>query len=291
MRAHSRGPLLVAGATFFWSLSGAFTRSMPEVDPWTFNAWRGLGMGLVLLGWTLLHYGRGSAALLRQTRPAAVLISAGFFAVGSSLYILAMGMASVAAVSCLGATSGLFAALMARLWLGERTPAVFYLATGVALAGVVLIAQSESSASTSGLAGTLVALAVALCFAGQSVALRRYRDMGMEPAMIVGGLSVFAVVVATVGLAPVPRSTIAMLLLMGALQLALPIVLYMRGAAHVPAVQMVLITMADAFLNPLWVWVVHGERPASGVYLGGTLVLLAIAMPTLSGRRARTSVG
>jgi hypothetical protein len=36
---------------------------------------------------------------------------------------------------------------------------------------------------------------------------------------------------------------------------------------------------------------VHGERPASGVYLGGTLVLLAIAMPTLSGRRARTSVG
>ena len=30
-------------------------------------------------------------------------------------------MASVAAVSCVGATSGLMAAVLARVWLGERT--------------------------------------------------------------------------------------------------------------------------------------------------------------------------
>ncbi len=75
---------------------------------------------------------------------------------------------------------------------------------------------------------------------------------------------------------------------MGAVQLALPMVLYMRGARHVPVTQMVLITMADAFVNPLWVWLVHGELPAVGVFWGGALILGAIAATTF---RPRTVAG
>ena len=284
MRNESKGIALVAGATLFWSLSGVFVRWLPSVDPWTFNAWRGLGMGLTLVAWSLLHYGRAAGALFRRADPIAVLTAAGFFAVGSSLYILAIQLASIAAVSCLGATSCPFAALLARVWLGERTRPIFYLAIAVAMGGVVVIAMGESNASVSGLTGSLVALGVALCFAGQSVALRRYRDLGMEPAPVAGGLGVFAVVAATVGLAPIAWPTLFTLLFMGALQLALPMVLFMRGARHVAAVQMVLITMADAFLNPLWVWLVHGELPATAVYWGSSLIVAAIAASTLSGR-------
>lgn len=286
MRPQTQGLLLVAGATFFWSLSGVFVRWLPSTDPWTFNAWRGLGMGLSLIVWSLLHY-RGAAVLLfRRANPRAVLIAAGFFAIGSSAYILALKLASVAAVSCLGATSGLFAAVLARVWLGERTRLVFYLATVVALAGVGVIAFSERNASVSGLAGSLVALVMALCFAGQSVALRRYSDQGMEPAMVAGGLSIFVLVSLFGTLAPVAGSTIALLFLMGAVQLALPMVLYMRGARHVPVTQMVLITMSDAFLNPLWVWMAFGELPAAGVFWGGALILGAIGSTTLQSRRA-----
>jgi drug/metabolite transporter (DMT)-like permease len=281
----TKGIALVAGATLFWSLSGVFVRWLPSVDPWTFNAWRGLGMGLALVVWTLLHYGRGAAALFLKADPVAIVTAAGFFAVGSSLYILAMQLASIAAVSCLGATSCLFAALLARFWLGEHTRPVFYLAIAVAMGGVVVIAMGESNASASGFAGSLAALGMALCFAGQSVALRRYKDLAMEPSLVAGGLGVFAAVALTVGLAPVAWSTLLTLLFMGALQLALPMVLFMRGARHVAAVQMVLITMADAFLNPLWVWMVHGELPATAVYGGGALILVAIGVTTLTGSR------
>jgi len=283
----TRGLLLVAGATFFWSLSGVFVRWLPSTDPWTFNAWRGLGMCLTLLVWTVWHYRGGAVALFRQADPRAVLIAASFFAVGSSAYIVALQLASVAAVSCLGATAGLFAAVLARIWLGERTRLVFYLATVVALAGVAVIAFSERNASVSGFAGSMAALLMALCFAGQSVALRRYSAQGMEPAMMVGGLGVFVVVALSGALAPVAGGTLAILFLMGAIQLALPMVLYMRGARHVPVTQMVLITMADAFLNPLWVWLVHGELPAAGVFWGGALILGAIVATTLRGYGGR----
>ena len=132
----SRGLLLVAGATFFWSLSGVFARWLPQVDPWTFNATRGLGMGIALLLWMAWKYRLGAIALFRQSDPVALLISGGFFAAGSSLYILALQLSSVAAASCIGATSGIFAAILARFWLGERTPLVFYMAVVMAIVGV-----------------------------------------------------------------------------------------------------------------------------------------------------------
>ena len=287
--ASSQGFLLVAGATFFWSLSGVFARWLPQVDPWTFNATRGLGMGVALLVWIAWEYRGGALRLFTQSDPAALAIAGGFFAAGSTLYILALQLSSVAAASCIGATSGIFAALLARVWLGERTPVVFYVAVVMAIAGVVLIAVGAASAAPVGsLAGIAVSLAYALCFAGQSVALRRYSAIPMEPAMVLGGLGVYLVVRLTVGLAPIGAGTTAALLFMGVIQLAVPMVLYMRGAKHVPAVQMVLITMADTVLNPLWVWLVHREVPATSVFWGGAVILLAIAVsawPSLSAAR------
>ncbi|MCB2001126.1 MAG: EamA family transporter, partial [Rhodoferax sp.] len=67
----SRGLLLVAGATFFWSLSGVFARWLPQVDPWTFNATRGLGMGVALLLWMAWEYRLGAIRLFLQSDPAA----------------------------------------------------------------------------------------------------------------------------------------------------------------------------------------------------------------------------
>jgi drug/metabolite transporter (DMT)-like permease len=280
MDKHSslRGLLLIAGATFFWSLSGVFVRWLPGLDPWSFNAFRGLGLGLSMALWIVLRYGRGSVELLRRSPVQGLLISAAFFALGSSLYISALDLASVAAVSCLTATSGLFAALMARLWLGERTAPVFYLAMLLALAGVAVIATGEGDVRVQGLAGTATGLAVAACFAAQSVALRRYRSFDMEPAFLLGGFLTFAAICALGIVVVPPWQSIMLLLLMGLVQLAIPLVLYMHGARSVTTSHMVLITMADAVLNPLWVWLVHGEVPAFAVLIGGALVLGGIAM-------------
>ena len=72
-----------------------------------------------------------------------LIATAGFFGIGSSLYILAMQKASVAAVSCVAATSPLFAALLAWVWLGEKTRLVVFLAILVALGGVGVVAFGE----------------------------------------------------------------------------------------------------------------------------------------------------
>jgi drug/metabolite transporter (DMT)-like permease len=277
----SRGLLLVAGATLFWSLSGVFVRWLPGMDPWSFNAFRGLGLALSMALWIALRYGSGSFAMVRRSPPQALLLSAGFFALGSSLYIFSLGHGSVAAISCLTATSGLFAALIARLWLGERTPPIYYVAMLMALAGVAVIALGEGQAQATGLVGVLSGLAVAACFASQSVALRRYREFDMEPALFLGGLLTF-VAISVSGVLILPSwEHVLVLLFMGLVQLAIPLLFYMHGARSVATSHMVLITMADAVLNPLWVWLVHGEEPVQAVYIGGALVLGGIALTAL----------
>nr|WP_298684187.1 DMT family transporter [uncultured Dongia sp.] len=284
MSNEMKGVLLAIGATIGWSLSGVFVRYVPTVDPWTFNAYRGASMSCALLLWMLVRYRGDIISHFRQATPIPLIATAGFFGIGSSLYILAMQMTSVAAVSCVAATSPLFAAMLAWVWLGERTRLVVFIAIFVALAGVAIVALGDDKASINGLHGSLIALLVALCFAGQSVTLRRYHSVEMAPSLIVGGFGIFVVVSLTVGLKPISLQDFLILASMGTVQLALPLVLYMRGARYVPAVQMVLISLADAFLNPFWVWLVHGEVPVLDVFWGGALILGAIAVVTV--RRA-----
>ncbi|MDY0870426.1 DMT family transporter [Dongia rigui] len=281
MSNEMKGVLLAIGATVGWSLSGVFIRFIPEIDAWTFNAYRGASMSIALLLWMLLRYRGETIGHFRQATLVPLIATAGFFGIGSSLYILAMQKASVAAVSCVAATSPLFAALLAWVWLGEKTRLMVFMAILVALGGVGIVAFGEKDASLTGLEGSLIALLVALCFAGQSVTLRRYNKVEMAPSLIVGGFGIFIVVALTQGLAPISLNDFLVLATMGAVQLALPLVLYMRGARYVPAVQMVLISLADAFLNPFWVWLVHGEVPSSSVFLGGVLILGAIAVVTV----------
>jgi drug/metabolite transporter (DMT)-like permease len=285
-----KGVLLAIGATVGWSLSGVFVRFVPTLDPWTFNAYRGASMSCALLLWMLLRYRSDTLSHFRHATPLPLIATACFFGIGSSLYILAMQLASVAAVSCVAATSPLFAALLAWLWLGERTRLMVFVAIFVALAGVAVVAFSEGGASAGGLEGSLIALLVALCFAGQTVTLRRYHSVEMAPSLIIGGFGIFAVVALTIGLKPVSLHEFLVLAAMGTLQLAVPLVLYMRGARYVAAVQLVLISLADACLNPFWVWLVHGEVPAAAVFVGGALILGAIAAVTVRRAVPATSI-
>lgn len=275
------GVACVCLATLGWSLSGLFVRWVPELDGWTVNGYRAPATSICLLIYLALRY-RGD--LLRHfwpRQPQALLIAAAYFGIGTTLYAYALTVGNVASVSVLGATSPIFAAMLAWLFMGERTTAVSLVATLIALIGVFIVVQAEVAALATGFLASIISLGYAFCFAGQTVTLRQYRDMEMIPGMALGGLLVFAFVLAFVGLPPLPMQQVGLLALMGLVQLALPLVLFVAGAKHVPVVPAILISMADVVLNPFWVWLVHGEQAPPGTVAGGALILSAIVGATL----------
>jgi len=268
-------------ATLGWSLSGLFVRWVPELDGWSVNGYRAPATAVCLLIYLAVRYRSELPRHLWPKQPQALFAVAGFFGIGSTLYVYALTMGNVASVSVLCATSPFFAAVLAWLVMRERASAVSLGATVVALVGVAIVVQAEMSALATGLFAAIVSLGTAFCFAGQTVWLRRYRDLEMMPGIALGGLLVFAFVWVFVGLPALPAWQVGLLSLMGLVQLALPLILFAAGAKHVPVVPAMLIALADVVLNPFWVWLVHGEQPPSGTIAGGALILSAIVGATL----------
>jgi DME family drug/metabolite transporter len=65
------------------------------------------------------------------------------------------------------------------------------------------------------------------------------------------------------------------LLWLGLFQIALAYLCLTRGIRSVPVFEATTLLLLEPALNPLWTWLVYGERPASRALAGGSIILLA----------------
>ena len=281
-QSYGTGVFFVFLATIGWSLSGVFVRIMPGLDGWQLNCWRGYWLAVALMVYLVVVYGRGAYRKFLDIPRIALIASALFFALGSTLYVSSLTMVSTATVSVIGATSPLFAALLSPWVTGERPGFEAWIAAILALLGVGVIAWDGLEAGRSTL-GLVLSICVPMAFAGQTLALRRYRNVDMVPAICLGGVMSFFIagfLGFTAGHAgggfDVGLREVLLLAAMATLQLAIPLVFYIKGAHSVPAVTLTLIAMLDAVINPMWPWIFVGEQPGEAAFLGGAIIVGAV---------------
>jgi drug/metabolite transporter (DMT)-like permease len=288
-QSYGTGVNFVLLATLGWSLSGVFVRLLPGLDGWQINCWRGYWMSVALLVYLLAIYGRGTVAKFREIPLIALVTSAGFFSLGSTLYVTSLTMVSTAVISVIGATSPLFTGLLSPWVTGERPGLVAWIAATLALGGVGVIAWDGLEAGR--WLGILVSVCVPISFAGQTLTLRRYRSVDMVPAICVGGFATFFITGGLGFLAghsgggfDVAPRDVLLLSAMGLLQLAIPLIFYAKGAKSVPAITLSLIVMLDAVINPLWPWLAVGETPERAAFIGGFIIVGAVLISIFGGR-------
>jgi drug/metabolite transporter (DMT)-like permease len=288
-QSYGTGVFYVFLATLGWSLSGLFVRLMPDLDGWQLNCWRGYWMAVALMVYLVAVYGRGALQKFADIPRVALFASALFFALGSTLYVSSLTMVSTATVSVIGATSPLFAALLSPWVTGEKPGLEAWLAAGLALFGVGIIAWDGLEAGRT--LGLLLAICVPMAFAGQTLALRRYRNVDMVPAICLGGIMSFFIA-GVLGFTAghegggfdVGFKEVLLLAAMATIQLAIPLVFYIKGARSVPAVTLTLIAMLDAVINPMWPWIFVGEKPGRAAFFGAAIIIGAVLI-SVFGRR------
>ncbi len=279
---YSAAIALVVLATVGWSLAGVFVRVLPGLNGWQINCWRGLAMAIFLIAYLASVNGKRTFTTFRELPAVAMLAGAGFFALGSTLYVTSLTLTSTANVSSIGALAPVFVILLSGWATKEHPGKTAWLAALLALVGVTVI--FGDGIQSGDWLGSLVAICVALCFAGQTLTLRRFRDYEMMPAICVGGLAVFGVAGLAGGF-DVGWREIAILAVMGPVQLAIPLILFAKAARRVPAATLSLIALLDTILNPLWSWVGVGEIPALASFIGGVAIVTAVTLSILAGRR------
>ena len=65
---------------------------------------------------------------------------------------------------------------------------------------------------------------------------------------------------------------------MGAVQFALPYLLFTRGLRDVESAEASLLALIEPVLNPIWVALFYGEQPTVGTVIGGAIIVAGLAV-------------
>lgn len=267
------GTTLNLASAVAYSTSGFWTRLIP-LDPWTILFWRGLFAGLFIAGVIVCLYRRRTFAVIRDISvPSIAAACLSTFA--TIMYINAFRRTSVADVMIMNATTPFIAATVGWLWLRERERWSTLAASGVALAGTLVMVGG--SVRQGHVAGDLLAFGMALCMAGMMLIIRRHRETPMMPAACLSALLCPAFVWPFAHPGAAGGSNMLYLVLFGVTQFGLGLLLLTLGARLISATETALIQASEVPLGPLWVWFAFREVPPLPTWIGGAIIMAAVA--------------
>ena len=280
---YARGVLLVMLAGMIWSLNGILIRSIESASDLQVAFYR---TATLSVGFAIFLALRRRGRVIHAFRAAAIPICIAGVLLGFTmvLFTIAMIHTTIANALFILSASPLLAAVLARVLLRELIRPVTALAILCAIFGVgVMIGEGLI---VGGLFGILMALATACSHASYAVSLRYGRKADMLPAICLGGFLGAGVTAALVGDFQVSANDFVLCLLMGVVSLGLGFLFFTIGSRSVPASELLLLSMTEAVLAPIWVWLGIGEVPHYPTLIGGAMVFGAIVLQAIWGIRS-----
>jgi DME family drug/metabolite transporter len=284
------GVALGLAAASCWSLGGVLVRLTDGIDSWQIVFYRSLTVLLLIGGWLVLAHRRHTLAAIRQAGANAVVAGIAIGLAGLC-FILSLFFTTVAQSIFMSGIAPFCAALLGWWLLGERVSRATVGAMTIALIGLgIMVAGSLGKTS---FIGTLLALYSAFCFSCYSVLLRFGQQRDMTVALIWNALFLCLLSLLAL-LAPTPlRSAFGpgelligwinftWVIIMGAVQLTLGLVLFTLASRSVPAAQLALLALLEPALAPVWAFLAVGEVPPVSTLIGGAVVMSAIVIQVL----------
>ena len=288
--AHGRAVALMIVAPLLWSTAGVVTRHLETAGRWEVTFWRSLFAAAFVLAALLVTRGRGALTAVRASGGYG-LLSGAMWAIMFSAFMLALMTTTTANTLIVNSIGPLLTALLARAVLREPIAPRTWAAIVLAIAGMLWMFGSGFAASEPRhLAGMLIALAVPLAAAVNLVTIKHAgRSVDLIPAVLLG--AIFSAAVTLPFALPFRASAhdLALLAVLGCLQLGFPCMLMLRASPHLSAPEIALLALLEVVLGPLWAWLGAGEAPALATLAGGAVVIAALLLNELAalGVRAR----
>ena len=260
--------VLAAGS--LWSLMGLGLRQIEAASVWQILFWRSVGMVPVLLAFVWWRSGGRPLATIRRVGAAGLIGGLGLvFAFAGAIY--AIQTTTIANAVFLFTASPLVAAVLGWILLGEKVRPWTWAAIALAVFGMYLMVREGLAIGA--LAGNIAALLSAV------------------------GFGAFSVVAAGIVLAlqgtPIAPSAwdMGVSAAIGALILALGMVMYTLGSRVIPAAELTLLSLIEVLLAPLWVFLFLGETASTATFFGGGVLMAAVALNAVMGARAQRTGG
>jgi drug/metabolite transporter, DME family len=273
------GRLEVLAAAFLFSTGGAAIKAA-TLTGWQVASFRSAVGCLAVL--VILPASRG--------RWTARSLAVGFAYAGTMvLFVVANKLTTAANTIFLQYTAPLYIVLAGPLLLDEPArprDVAFLVVVGASLALFFVDAPAQSSSAPRPALGNALALLAGVFWASTALGLRWMARPGsggapVATAVACGNLIAFLVCLpAALPLVEVSRHDVAIILYLGVFQVAGAYYFLTRGLTAVTALEASLLLLVEPVLNPVWAWLIQGERPGPWSLVGGAAILVATGAKT-----------
>ena len=138
--------------------------------------------------------------------------------------------------------------------------------------------------SFAGIAGNFIGMMSGVCFAFMVTGFRFVKEI--EPGVVIfcGNMILFLLSAPFMGLPAPGTADWLSLLFLGVFQIGISYLMYSRAIVRVPSLEGIIIPTIEPVLNPIWVFLFIGERPADPAIAGGLVVITMVTVYCLRKR-------
>jgi drug/metabolite transporter (DMT)-like permease len=197
------------------------------------------------------------------------------------LFVIANKLTASANAILLQYMAPVWAALLGWVVLRERLNWEHW--SALVLVGLGMFFVFSGGLAKGSLLGDMLALVSGIAFGANSVVLRLKKDGNPADILIFSHITCVLFSIPFFILHPpvINAPNIMSILFMGIFQIGLASALFAYGIKRVTVVQAMLTATIEPVMNPVWVFVVIGEKPSLSVITGGCLIIAAVVFPAV----------
>ena len=272
------GYILLLFGAFCLSWGGFIVKSFEEATVWQILFLRSFFFLKALLFFLIITHKKNTLNVIKNSGFPAVI---GGFVMSFSFiaFVVAMNNTTVANVVFIISTQTMFLAILGYFYLKEKVSLISFISIVLAMTGIIIMVGD--SLSTGSLFGNIVALAIPINFAILVMIIRKYSNLDMVPAIFYSGIfsCIYGYLLSESFV--FTNHDILMGFLLGVPQLALGFICITIGSRTTTSVAIGLLMLMETICAPIWAWLFLNEVPPLSVFIGGSIIILAVITKSL----------
>ena len=268
-----KGSLLAFIGVMFITPDSLFIR-LSNLDTWSLLFYRGaIPFVVVLFGLVLFYRSNFFSALFKIGYTGIFYIIS--FSLCNITFIISIQNTNVANTLIMVAMAPMLSAILAAIFLKEKTKTETWIAIFITFFSVMFIFYD--SIKIGNIIGDIFGFITALGLAINANLARFAKDRDLVPSAVIGKLVVAIFAFFFVDNFDLIDSDVIIIPLMCIMCVAIPFVLVTIAPRYISAPEVNLFFLLEVILGPIWVWLIVHEQPSIQTIIGGIVIIVTIA--------------
>jgi len=198
------------------------------------------------------------------------------FAITSTVFVVSIENTNVANTLVMVALAPMLSAIISLIFLKENPDQKTWVAIIITTLAVIYIFYDAIDSGD--FLGNFLGLACATGLAVNAVIIRSAKKISLVPSAMIGKLVVALFAIIFVDQLKLENNDLFIIPFMCIVCIAIPFVCVTLAPRYITAPEVNLFFLLETIFGPLWVWLVIHEQPSVETIIGGSIIILTIAV-------------